>query len=260
MFSSDLTTNSVPHAVGVEVIIDTPDDRLVAEGNKIKNLYSGLPKLKTQVLYFGSRGVELKNKNQIKQNGQRVNFLKIDRRLGSGNLSKKQPLPKAIGPNLNIFDATAGFGGDAAILALIGFNVTAAEQSPIISTLLRDGIYRAMCDDSFKEQVKKRLLFIEGDSIKLLNQQHGVDVVYLDPMFPPKKKKHALPPGHIQTLKEIIGYDNQQKTLELFHHAMHIAKSRVVVKRPRNTEVVYKNPVAIHKCKTVRYEVYKPIN
>ena len=87
-----------------------------------------------------NRGIELKTPEHIKHNGQRVDFSKIDRRVGAGNLSKKQPLPKAIGEHSTVIDATAGFGLDAARLAMMGYHVKAIEQSPIISAMLRDGL------------------------------------------------------------------------------------------------------------------------
>jgi 16S rRNA (guanine1516-N2)-methyltransferase len=74
-------------------------------------------------------------------------------------------------------------------------------------------------------------------------------------MFPPKKKISPLPPGHIQLLNQIVGSDIDAD--QLFFKALQTGAKRVVVKRPTYSRSLGENPVAIHKGKQVRYEVYK---
>jgi 16S rRNA (guanine1516-N2)-methyltransferase len=243
--------------MGVEVIVETQDARLLAESNRMLALFENSATNHEYILYFGDRGVELRHASQPTHGGRRVDFTKIDRRVGSGNLSKKQPLPKSIGEHKKVIDATAGFGIDAATLALMGYSVIAIEQSPIISTMIRDGLWRAEQDLGLQEALGGRLQIVEGNSIQNLQSYSDVDVVYLDPMFPPKRKKSALPPGHIQALQSIVGFDNPEDTEKLFDVALQTATERVVVKRPNHTSNMSNNPVVIHTGKLVRYEVYR---
>jgi 16S rRNA (guanine1516-N2)-methyltransferase len=250
--------DSVLQQGGIAVIVDTQEARLIEEAKQLLHLLGDANENPQYILYFGERGVELKTPEHINHNGQRVDFSTIDIRVGAGNLSKKQPLPKAIGDYKTVVDATAGFGMDAVRLALMGYQVVAIEQSPIISAMLRDGLWRVEQIPEMKHAIGKRVRFIESNSVEHLQQMREVEVVYIDPMFPPKRKKSALPPGHIQTLQSIVGHDIPEKTQMLFDTAMQSATRRVVIKRPTHAPTMAHNPVAVHEGKLVRYEVYRP--
>lgn len=259
MTISHTELGSVPHKCSVAVVIDTEDSRLVKEATHLKTKLTDHGDEAEYIIYFGQQGVEIRKSSSPQTRGYAVDFTKIDRRTGAGNLSRKQPLPKAIGAtSKTVIDATAGFGGDASMITLMGYKVVAIERSPILSVLLRDGMQRALLDNELKDTLCKDLELREADSITFLQTKPPVDVVYLDPMFPPKRKKSALPQGSIQTLQAIIGYDNEEKTNKLFQVALQTAMKRVVVKRPNYAPFFGENPVAIHKGKLVRYEVYKP--
>ena len=94
-----------------------------------------------------------------------------------------------------------GFGSDAARLALMGYRFTALEQVPIVAAMLQDAFVRSKQNQQLTKAFGGRLKFIEVDATRWLLQNKGGGVVYLDPMFPPKRKKSALPPGHIQLLQ-----------------------------------------------------------
>lgn len=265
MYFSQNEQCSVPKETNLEVVVDTVDEQLVDEAAKIKEIL-GDPQQKSPkhpppsgVLYFGENGVELRSADTPHKRGFRVDFSAIERRVGTGNLSRRQPLPRAIGrETISVVDATAGFGKDAVILALMGFTVVAIEKSPVVAVMLRDGLRRAIQDVSLWDAIGGRLQFIEADSVDWLSKKHDIDTVYVDPMFPPKKKKSALPPGHIQLLQSIVGDDQSESTQRLFRAARQIAKKRVVVKRPNHAPHFSDHPVAIHQGKLVRYEVYHP--
>ena len=211
------------------------------------------------VLSFLDSHSELRRPDTKVGNGFFVNFSSVDRRVGAGNLSKKQPLPRAVGvENKTIIDTTAGFCGDAILLALMGFDVLAIERSPIISVLLRDAMRRGEEDTLFWKALGNRLRVVEGNAIEVLQEVTPPDVLYLDPMFPQKKKSSPLPPGHIQLLSHIVGSDVDTK--ELFRTACETKTKRIVVKRPMHADAIGDNLVATHKGKQVRYEVYKPNN
>ncbi|MDP7006080.1 MAG: class I SAM-dependent methyltransferase [Phycisphaerales bacterium] len=259
MSFSKLEQSSVPQHNSVGVIVDTNDRRLLKEAKGYLSIVANQPTEPKHILYFGDLGVELRSAERPSKKGYRIDFNKIDRRVGSGNLSKKNILPKAVGgTNNTIVDATAGLGFDAARMAMVGFNVIAIERSPVISIMLRDGLWRAGQIPELSEKIGGRLSLVEGDSRCLLSNYCGVDVVYIDPMFPPKRKKSALPPGKIQTLQTIVGFENQDESEQLFNLAMESAINRVVVKRPIHAPAFKENHVAVHKGKLVRYEVYKP--
>ena len=143
-------------------------------------------------------------------------------------------------------------------LALMGYKVTAIEQSPIMAIMLRDGLHRALQDNSFAEDMGGRVTIIEGDSLHILHDLRETEVVYIDPMFPQKRKKSALPPGRIQALHTIVGYEDPVKTKQLITISLQHPVKRVVVKQPKHKDFAHTNPLVVHQGKTIRYEVYAP--
>ena len=255
--NNDISMNYKPVHINIEV--STTDETRTVEAKKAAGLEAtqGNSK-KGLVLSFLDSHTELRRPDTKVGNGYFVDFSKVDRRQGAGNLSKKQPLPKAIGLlNQTIIDTTTGFCGDAVLLALMGFQVTAIERSPIISILLRDGMRRAKEDVKLWDALNNRLHIIEGDAKHLLQTHQGVDAVYIDTMFPQKKKKSPLPPGHIQLLSQIVGPDSDADSL--FCAARNTKAKRVVVKRPNYATSMGDDPIAVYKGKQVRYEVYDVI-
>jgi 16S rRNA (guanine1516-N2)-methyltransferase len=251
--------SSVPHKTTIEVVLDSREERLIDVAKAIHLAIGDQPGTPTHRLYIGKTGIEIRSEDN--QNSHRVDFSTIDRRVGGGNLSRRQTLPKAIGSlDHDVVDATAGFGADAARLALMGYRVTALEQVPIIAAMVQDAIVRARQDPQLAEAFGNRLQFVEVDATQWLLQNKGVGVVYLDPMFPPKRKKSALPPGHIQLLQSLVGDVNDEETENLFQAALKAATNRVVVKRPNHAPPMGANPVATHEGKLVRYEVYHPLS
>jgi len=66
--------------------------------------------------------------------GVAVDFGQLDSRTLTGTASRKQPILRAFGSDVRtIIDATAGLGQDAALLACMGYHVTAVERSPIVA-------------------------------------------------------------------------------------------------------------------------------
>ena len=93
------------------------------------------------VLAFTPNRVEVRDLREDNGPGFSVDFTGIDLRTGTGNLSRKQPLPRAIGKETKtVVDATAGLGHDAVLLACMGYDVIAVERSPIVAALLLGGL------------------------------------------------------------------------------------------------------------------------
>jgi 16S rRNA (guanine1516-N2)-methyltransferase len=251
--------DSVPYKGAVAVVINTQNPILRKEALDLQVKLGQNEPDPLHIVYFSKEGVDIRSASTPNKKGYHVDFTTIDRRTGAGNLSRKQLFPRAIGSaSYTVIDATAGFGVDSAMLALMGFSVVGIERSPILSVLLRDGIRRTMKDIELAGAFGNRLSFIESDSMTELENMDSPDVVYLDPMFPPKRKKSALPQGSIQLLQHLVGFDTHEKTSKLFALAKQTATKRVVVKRPNYAPLFGDNPDAVYKGKLVRYEVYKP--
>lgn len=151
----------------------------------------------------------------------------------------KEVMAKAVGVKSgrrpNIFDATAGLARDAFILASLGCSVVMCEQSPILASLLADGLKRGLNDPEVGTIISERLTLMIGNSIDIMRQTALInrpDTIYLDPMFP-HRKKSALVKKEMQLLHELIGIDHD--TALLLNTALSIARERVVVKRPRTS-------------------------
>ncbi|EKD54034.1 MAG: hypothetical protein ACD_60C00128G0010 [uncultured bacterium] len=147
---------------------------------------------------------------------------------------REETLAKALGlkhgKERYIIDATAGLARDSFIIAALGFKVELIERSPIISALIEDAFKRAR-NHPHIAPIIERMHLVTGDAITLLaNRSERPDIIYLDPMFP-LRKKSALPKKDMQIFHDVIGPD--EDTDELLKTALACAKDRVVVKRAR---------------------------
>jgi 16S rRNA (guanine1516-N2)-methyltransferase len=80
------------------------------------------------------------------------------------------------------------------------------------------------------------------------------DAVYLDPMFPPKRKKSALAKKEIRILRELVGDDPDAE--DLLQISLQIATKRVIVKRHLSAPPLGQTPDKSYSGKLVRYDVY----
>lgn len=169
-------------------------------------------------------------------------------------LKRRQPLAKAVGTKAQIVaDATAGMGGDSLLLAHFGYHVVAIERSPVVAELLADGLQRWGGDSS--HQLQQNISLCVGDAKEILPTLNPApDVVYLDPMFPPKRKKSALANKQVRMLRELVGNDDDAP--QLLAVALRVARQRVVVKRPTYAPPLAGKPSFCYTGKLVRYDVY----
>ena len=201
----------------------------------------------------------------------------IGRRFNNlGNeLLLKAVTPKKVGNGV-IYDLTAGFGLDSAIMAMGGASIVyMVERDPIVSTLLEDAMRRlhlvaeltVQQNDEISLRAKKlseTLKLIPGkegaDVAKILAQNEketgvmlhdntilpSADVCYLDPMFPPRTKSAAVK-KNMQILHGLLNTNtihdmNEEETREidetnLLDAALSVAR-RVVVKRPLKAQLL----------------------
>ncbi|MBU2979968.1 class I SAM-dependent methyltransferase [Alteromonas sp. C1M14] len=192
-----------------------------------------------------------------KQQGVAVDFLSASslyRQQHGGR--KKEPLAKAVGlkglDSLHVVDATPGLGRDAFVLVSLGCRVTMIERSPVVAALLDDGLKRLALQD---EALASRFTLIHGDSIEQMqNNLIDVDVVYLDPMFP-HRKKSALVKKEMRLFQQLLGADEDAD--DLLAPARTLAKKRVVVKRPAYAEpLANRAPETAITSKKHRFDVY----
>ncbi|MCP3849259.1 MAG: class I SAM-dependent methyltransferase [Gammaproteobacteria bacterium] len=179
------------------------------------------------------------------------------RHFGGG---KGQTIAKAVGLNKNsspvILDATAGMGKDAFVFASLGAQVILMERSPISAALLTDALQRAKTGSHLSEIIG-RMSFIFGDA-RNLGQAHSLktspDVIYLDPMFP-HRKKSALVKKEMLAFQSLIGDDNDSD--DLLSTSLSFAKKRVVVKRPMKAPYLdNKKPSLSMNMKKHRFDIY----
>lgn len=146
----------------------------------------------------------------------------------------------------SVLDTTPGVLKDSFMLAGRGVQVTAIERNPILYIMVKHAL----------EQVEVPINYHFGDA-KLLLSEHQADIIYLDPMYPPKKKA-AQVKKDMQILHQIIGGDDD--AAELLDCACQHAKShqsRVVVKRPNYAEPLgNKKPSHTSQTGTTRFDVY----
>lgn len=184
-----------------------------------------------------------------------INFSAQDLRPYGPNLSRRQPLARALGKqNKTVIDATAGLGQDAFLIAAMGYQVLAIERSPVLAALLDDAITASAADPRLARALHGRLKTMAGDARKLIPLQEPVDVIYLDPMFPPKRSKSALPKRELVLLRELVGEDPDAD--QLFAIAQLHARNRLVVKRPLYAPPLVQKPDFSQTGKLVRYDVY----
>ena len=128
-----------------------------------------------------------------------------------------------------LLDATAGLGEDSILLAAAGFSVRMYEKNPTIAALLEDALSRAAKAEELSGIVS-RMELICADSIEAMrNLKEPVDVIYLDPMFP-ERKKSALIKKKFQLLEKLEEPCADEE--ELLGAAICARPHKIVIKRP----------------------------
>jgi len=178
-----------------------------------------------------------------------VDFVKTRRKYRSLPISKQGPMARALGRSTRtVVDATAGWGEDMFLMWLMGYQVIAMERSLIIGALLLDGLARLRQYDPEPEYPLVEI----GDALELLAVR-SAECVYLDPMFPPRRKTSALAKRRLRVLRDLVG-DDEDRFL-LFDAAWQAASKRVVVKRP-NHAPPWRNPDESFCGKIITYDLY----
>ncbi|MCC2617551.1 class I SAM-dependent methyltransferase [Aestuariibacter halophilus] len=240
------------------------DAELAAYATQLRDTY-GLAERSaagaTVFLSLTPQGLALHQIDQPRQHGVVVDFasdaLTYRRQHGGG---RKEAIVKAVGVKGDhvprVLDATAGLGRDAFVLASVGCQVDMIERSPVVAALLDDGLRRAALDPTLANDVASRMTLFHGSSLTLLRDWQGVQpaVVYLDPMFPHRKKSAAVK-KEMRVFQAMLGPDEDADAL--LAPALALAQQRVVVKRPNSAPwLASQQPSMAIESKKHRFDVY----
>jgi 16S rRNA G966 N2-methylase RsmD len=189
-------------------------------------------------------------------------------RLGKRTSGDSGPdlLTKAVAPRkgtdnnsgATVYDLTAGLGQDSLLIANAGAKmVHMVERDPIVAALLEDALRRLrILSDSDDNDADTRRVATDLSSRLSLEIDDGrrvleslltagkelPDIVYLDPMFPVRKKSASVKKNMqvlhslLESQRGVVEEDQWAEELELLQAAYQAAKLRVVVKRPTNAE------------------------
>jgi 16S rRNA (guanine1516-N2)-methyltransferase len=181
------------------------------------------------------------------------------RKFGGG---KSQAIAKAVGITRkykpSVLDCTAGQGRDAFVLASLGARLTMIERSPVAHLLLQDAMDRAATasqeDQELADIMSRMMLLCCSAHDYLPDSASQYDVVYLDPMFP-ERKKAALVKKEMQVFHQLIGTDSDADALLDLARAR--ARYRVVVKRPKGAPTLAgETPTYVLPGKASRFDIY----
>ncbi len=195
-----------------------------------------------------------------------------------------------------VIDCTAGMGTDSFIMASVGARVLMLERSAIISKLLIDALQRAHNAQVECEKHMHVVNFDSGDFLSIFahktwrdvlsiqeaqklddfllasnwyesegslttkakENKFQADVLYLDPMFP-HKKKSALVKKEMQAFQQLLGPDLDSE--RLMDAALEFPAKRVVVKRPANapelSNALGVKPIGNIPSKKHRFDIYQ---
>lgn len=167
--------------------------------------------------------------------------------------AQHERLVKALGrlPEQSVVvDATAGLGRDSALLAAAGYQVLMIEEQAPLQLLLEDAL--AHCPSTLS------LRLLKGTAQQWLPTLTP-QVVYLDPMFPERRKSAAVKKelAWLQHIAPIPAVEEEQELLTL---ARQVATHKVVVKRPAKAPyLAQETPSSQLNGKAVRFDVYLPL-
>ncbi|MCE2437479.1 MAG: class I SAM-dependent methyltransferase [Pseudomonadales bacterium] len=173
-------------------------------------------------------------------------------RLSSAELHRRAaarsrlPLARACGlrRGLRIHDAFAGWGSDGLTLWLMGAVVSMTERNVAVHAVLSERCLRMgspivpVCMDA-------------ADWIQHSGEE--IDVLYLDPIFPPRRKT-AKPSVRMQALEAIAESADPRRT---FESAAGLVRERIVVKRRAHDPVLVPRIDWQIPGRSVRFDVYR---
>lgn len=208
-------------------------------------------------LSYQSDGIHLRwNKANEKALNYHLDYLKIVSQQRSFPAPKQGAFNQALGKKTRrVIDATGGWGGDSLLMCAQGYHVTIFERQPLMACVLQEAFQRLANSEWAKKNDVRVPEVICADAVSELDRAvFPADCVYLDPMFPSKKKKSAAANKYMQLLHWLL-YDETDATA-LASTAVRAAYPRVAVKRPDYAAPLLVEPNAQFSSKLLHYDVY----
>lgn len=126
-----------------------------------------------------------------------------------------------------VWDASAGLGRDALLLAARGAQVVMHERHPAVYLMLLDALLRVQEAQIYSFPLPR---LIYGTVLECAGQtDQRPQVIYYDPMFP-QRRKSALVKKEMQVFHQLVGKD--EDVLETVAGLSRICTRRLVIKRP----------------------------
>lgn len=156
-----------------------------------------------------------------------------------------------------ILDSTAGLGRDSFTLAARGHKVIAIEKNPYIFLLLKDALERAKKNEHLKA-IAERITLLNKDSTEYINSNKSLlfDCIYIDPMFP-ERKKSAKVKQNMQIMHNVAFNDENTNELLVENSIQSKLVKKLVVKRPIKAKFLSdRTPSSQIKGKSNRFDIY----
>ena len=221
-------------------------------------LYYSVDKLTPEDFFLSWRDgcLKLLDKDLLKKGGLVVDIEPRQGEQRSWPAPKEGALAQAIGRKTRtVVDATTGWAQDSLHIFRMGYDLTCVERSPVMLELLADAFWRLESVNWVKRLALPVPELIAGNAIDILPQlTQAPDCIYIDPMFPAKRKKSALPKKSMLILRDLLGDDLDREAL--FRVALKATAKKVVVKSPDYALPLGGKPVESFKSKLLRYDVY----
>lgn len=221
-------------------------------------LHLGIKENDSESFYLTWRDgcLKLLDKELLRKGGLLVEIEPRNGEQRSWPAPKQGPLAHALGRKTrSVVDATTGWGQDSLHIFRMGYELLCIERSPVMAELLLDGFNRLALQEWMQKLNLQSPQLINANAIEYLEQLPAQpDCIYLDPMFPPKRKKSALAKKSMVILRDLLGDDQDKEAL--FDVALKVAGKRVVVKSPDYAEPLGGKPNESYQGKLLRYDVY----
>jgi 16S rRNA (guanine1516-N2)-methyltransferase len=221
-------------------------------------LYHTVDKFTSEIFFLSWRDgcLKLLDKDLLKKGGLSVDIAPRNGEQRSWPAPKEGALAQAIGRKTRtVVDATTGWAQDSLHIFRMGYDVRCIERSPIMVELLKDAFVRLAVVDWVTRLSLSVPVLMSGNAIDILPQLAvAPDCIYIDPMFPQKRKKSALPKKSMLILRDLLGDDLDREAL--FDAALEATAKRVVVKSPDYASPLGGVPTESFKSKLLRYDVY----
>jgi 16S rRNA (guanine1516-N2)-methyltransferase len=244
-------------AVLYEGIGDINPFRKLAERLSVPLYHAPSPSIpEAFFLSWRDGALKLLDRELLKQGGLTVDIHPRPGEQRSFPAPKQGPLAQALGRKTKtVIDGTTGWAQDGLHIFRMGYDLLCMERSPVMVELLTDGFNRLSQQDWMKNRNLQPPSLLAGNAIDLLmSLKSSPDCVFLDPMFPAKRKKSALSKKSMMVLRDLLG-DDQDKEL-LFEAALKVAGNRVVIKSPDYADPLGGKPNESFQGKLLRYDVY----